>query len=75
MRVKLFVIQVSKGGTWDSECLYKGTFRDTLAYAGRLLANPSAGRIVRVKTPAEFDELQANLVIFGKGAAQTEWVN
>jgi hypothetical protein len=73
-RVKLFVIQVSKGGTWDSECLYKGDLRQALTYATDEFGI-TASRIKRVKTPAEAGELKAKLKVVGEGAAQTEWMN
>jgi hypothetical protein len=73
-RVKLFVIEVNKGGTWEAECLYKGTLRDALEYVAGVYSD-FGSRIKRVKTPAEAGEYSTKLVVVGEGEAQTEWVN
>ena len=72
-RVKLFVIEVNKGGTWEPECLYKGNLREALEYVAGVYSD-FGSRIKRVKTPAENEEF-LSLVVVGEGEAQTEWVN
>jgi len=71
---KLFVIEVNKGGTWEPECLYKGTLKDALEYVAGVYSD-FGSRVKRVKTPAEFGTLPAKLVLVAGGMAHTEWVN
>ena len=73
VKAKLFVIQVSKGGEWEPECLYKGDLGQAMRYAERTYSN-TGSRVVRVKTPAEYEEY-AVLETLGEGFAITEWVN
>jgi hypothetical protein len=73
-RLKLFVIEVSKGGTWEPECLFKGNLVDALEYAAGVYSD-FGSRIKRVLTPAAFSEYSTELVVCGEGSAQTEWVN
>ena len=72
-RVKLFVIEICKGGTWEPECLYKGNLKDALEYVAGVYSD-FGSRVKRVKTPAEVDQF-SKLEVMGEGAAQTEWVN
>jgi hypothetical protein len=72
-KAKLFVIQVSKGGKWDSECLYKGDLGQAMRYTERTYGH-TGSRVVRVKTPAEYEKY-AVLETLGEGFAITEWTN
>ena len=71
--LKLFVIEIYKGDTWEPECLYKGTLQGALRYVAGIYSD-FGSRIKRVKTPAEND-LYPKLAVIGGGTAQTEWVN
>jgi hypothetical protein len=73
-RVKLFVIEICKGGTWEAECLFKGNIQVALLHVNQVYSG-FGSRIKRIKTPAEFDQLSAKLEVMGEGMAQTEWVN
>jgi hypothetical protein len=72
-KAKLFAIQISKGGVWDSECLYKGDLRKAMSYADSVYGS-AGSRVIRVKTPAEYDKYLM-LEVLGDGQATTEWVN
>jgi hypothetical protein len=73
-QVKLFVIEISKGGTWEPECLYKGNLKDALEYVAGVYSD-FGSRVKRVRTPADAGEYSTKLVVVGEGTAQTEWVN
>ena len=70
-QAKLFVIQISKGGVWNPECLYKGTFKQALKYVDSVYGS-TGSRVVRVKTPEEYKKYSA-LEVLGEGDATTEW--
>jgi hypothetical protein len=73
VKAKLFVIQVSKGGEWEPECLYKGDLGQAMRYADQTYGH-TGSRVVRVKNPVEYEEYAA-LETLGEGAAITEWEN
>ena len=73
-RVKLFVVEIYKGDTWEAVCLYKGNLKDALEYVAGVYSE-FGSRVKRVKTPAEAGEYSMKLVVVGEGAVQTEWMN
>ena len=78
MKVKLFVIQVYEGSTWNSVWEYRGTLRQAMEHAGSVYWNTDFC-IKRVKTLAEWVKMDTLPLYWAENGTQiwewTEWVN